>query len=79
MNKAQTKRMSFIKFDGGETTKGKGFKKKTWYSICSRHGVHDNNCDMCNTGSWQNDCKGAVSGWFYKHFTKLWVWWVNNI
>jgi hypothetical protein len=27
--------MTFVEFDGGETVRGKGFKKKTWYSICS--------------------------------------------
>ena len=79
MNKAQSKRMAFVKFDGGETVRGKGLKKQRWYSICSRHMIHDNNCNICNTGSWENVWMLAISGWFYKHFTKLWVWWVNNI
>jgi hypothetical protein len=79
MNKAQERRMTFVQFDGDKTTRGEGLKKETWYSICSRHGVYDKNCELCNTGSWQNDHKLAVEGWFHDHTYWLWVWWVNNI
>jgi len=33
-------------------TRGKGLKKEIWFSICSRHAIYDENCNMCNTGSW---------------------------
>jgi hypothetical protein len=79
MNKAQMKRMAFIKFDSGETVRGKGFKKKTWYSICSIHAVHNKNCNMCNTGNWQNNFMLAISGCFHDHVYWLWYFWVNNI
>lgn len=79
MNKAQAKRMAFVDFDGGKTVRGKGFKKKTWYSICSIHAIHNNNCNMCNTGSWQNNWINAISGWFHDHVYWLWYFWVNNI
>jgi hypothetical protein len=79
MNKVQERRMTFVKFEGTETTRGEGLKKETWYSICSRHGVYDKNCELCNTGSWQNDHKLAVEGWFYDNAYWLWHFWVNNI
>lgn len=73
------KRMTFVEFDGGETVRGKGLKKKTWYSICSIHYIHDNNCNMCNTGSWQNNFMLTISSWFHDHIYWLWLWWINNI
>ena len=79
MNKAQERRMTFVKFEGTETTRGEGIKKETWYSICSRHAVHNNNCNMCNTGSWQNNWINAISGWFHDNIYWLWYFWVNNI
>jgi hypothetical protein len=79
MNKAQAKRMTFIKFDGGEITRGKGLKKKTWYSICSIHQTHNKDCNMCDTGNWQNNFMLAISDWFHDHVYWLWCFWVNNI
>ena len=79
MNKAQAKRMAFTENNEGITTRGEGLKKETWYSISSRHSVHDNNCDMCKTGSWHNDHKLAVEGWIHDHFYWFWHFWINNI
>ena len=80
MNNAQAKRMAFTEHgEGTEIFRDKGLKKQRWYSICSVHFTFNKDCNMCNTGSWENVWMLAISGWFYKHFTKLWVWWVNNI
>ena len=79
MNKAQAKRMAFTENNDGITTRGEGLKKETWYSICSRHGIYDKNCPRCKIGSWQNDHKLAVEGWFHDHTYWLWYFWVNNI
>jgi hypothetical protein len=59
-------------------TRGKGFKKEIWFSICSRHAIHDENCNMCNTGSWNNAIKYKVGSLIYDLFPSLWRWWVNH-
>ena len=59
-------------------TRGKGLKKEIWFSICSRHAIHDENCNMCNTGSWQNAIKYKVSSLRYNLFPSLWRWMVNR-
>ena len=57
--------------------KGKFFWKKRWFSICSMHWDHDENCNMCNTGTWSNVWLSKISAWFFEHFPKLWIWYVN--
>jgi hypothetical protein len=79
MNKAQARRMAFTDFDGGETVRGRGFKKIRWYSLCSAHQTVDKDCPRCNTGMWHNVWKLKISGWFHDHVYWLWYFWVNNI
>ena len=65
--------------DKYETLYKLGFvKKEIWFSICSRHAIYDENCNMCNTGSWQNTIKYKVSSLIYDLFPSLWRWWVNR-
>ena len=35
--------------------RGKFIFKETWYSICSMHQEYNDNCNMCNKGSWYNN------------------------
>lgn len=59
-------------------TRGTGLKKEIWFSICSRHAIYDENCKMCNTGSWNNAIKHKISSLIYKLFPSLWRWWANR-
>ena len=59
-------------------TRGKGLNKEIWFSICSRHAIYDEKCNMCNTGSWQNAIKYKVSTLTYNLFPSLWRWRVNR-
>ena len=59
-------------------TRGKGIKKEIWFSICSRHAIHDENCNMCNVGHWQNAIRHKVSSLIYELFPSMWRWWVNR-
>lgn len=57
--------------------RGKFIFKEEWYSLCSMHNVYDNDCPLCNTGSWRNIYIGKISSFFFKYFPKFWVFWVN--
>lgn len=35
-------------------SKGHFLNKQHWYSICSRHQEYDEQCKLCNIGSWHN-------------------------
>jgi len=60
-------------------TKGKWFWKSTWYSICSIHGMGDNeNCSMCNTGSWSNNISQKISSYIHDNHYPIWYWWMNK-
>jgi len=59
-------------------TRGKGFKKEMWFSICSRHFIYDENCDLCKKGCWRNAYNYKLSSIFYKIFPRLWCWAVNR-
>jgi hypothetical protein len=53
-------------------TRGKDIKKEIWFSICSKHVIHDENCDMCNIGRWQNAIKYKFNSIIYDLFPLLW-------
>lgn len=59
-------------------TRGKGIFKETWYSFCSIHSVYNENCPICNHGSWVNNFKHNISSFIYDHFPNLWRWYVNR-
>lgn len=59
-------------------TKGMLFWKKEWYSICSKHKNHKEDCLRCNTGYWINTWMNRVSNFIFKNFPDLWRWWVNK-
>ena len=59
-------------------TRGKFLKKQIWFSICSMHAAYDENCNMCNHGSWENVIHYKISSVIYKFFPSLWRWWLNR-
>lgn len=59
-------------------TRNKGIKKEIWFSICSKHALYNENCNMCNTGSWKNAIKYKISSLIYDLFPSLWRWWINR-
>ena len=59
-------------------TQGRGIFKKEWYSFCSRRGKFDENCHICNVGTWNNVYKRIIGSLIHKHFYKLWFWFVNR-
>ena len=59
-------------------TKGKFFWEKTWYSFCSMHSEHDENCNACKSGTWENNWMHSIGSLIYKKNTNLWRWWVNR-
>lgn len=59
-------------------TKGKYFWKKTWYSFCSRHREYDDTCDICKSGTWENNWLLAIDSYIHDHCYKLWYWKKNR-
>lgn len=57
--------------------RGRFLFKEQWYSICSMHANHDDDCELCNTGTWKNIYMSVFSSFVFKHFPKFWVFWVN--
>ena len=57
--------------------RGKFIFKEQWYSLCGIHFIHDDNCTLCNSGSWQNVFIGKISSFFYKTMPKVWIFLVN--
>ena len=59
-------------------TRGKFIRKEIWYSICSIHGVYDEDCHMCRTGHWNN----VITLWFtnliHDHLYPLWYYKMNK-
>lgn len=59
-------------------TRGKGLKKEIWFSICSRHGDHQEDCPLCNSGSWKNIYQLKLEKILYKRSWKLWFYYMNG-
>lgn len=59
-------------------TKGKYFWKKSWYSICSMHREHDETCNICKSGTWENNWLVVIDGFIHDHCYKLWYWNANR-
>jgi hypothetical protein len=57
--------------------KGKFIFKKQWYSICSMHYEYKEDCNCCNTGTWENIFIHKIGSFIYKKFPKFWIWWMN--
>lgn len=59
-------------------TKGRFLFTQDWYSLCSRHQHHDENCETCSHGQWKYRYSHKISKWVFKKCPKLWVWWMNR-
>lgn len=58
--------------------RGKGFRTEAFFSFCSRHRIHDENCHICNTGTWENIFKYEIGSILYKLFPRIWRWNINR-
>jgi len=52
--------------------------REHFYSICSRHAIHDPDCDLCTTGHWHRDVSTSLSQRVFKLFPDLWRKWANR-
>lgn len=55
-----------------QLTKGWGPWKQTWFSICSMHYYHDDNCNMCTHGIWYFNIKSKISNYIFKKLPRFW-------
>lgn len=62
----------------GMKTRGEGLHAEVFFSICSKHQMHDENCPLCNKGSWQNIFKYEIGSLFYNIFPNIWRWKTNR-
>lgn len=60
------------------TVRGKLWWKERYFSICSAHYEHKDDCKTCNTGTWTNVWKWKMGGVIFKVMPKVWIWWMNR-
>jgi hypothetical protein len=58
--------------------RGWGLWRQEWYSICSMHSVHDENCRMCTCGTWINVWTQMFGSAVFKIAPELWRRWKNR-
>jgi hypothetical protein len=60
--------------------KAKGFGpwRRDWYSICSRHGQHREDCRLCAVGEWRNRWITWAGNIVYILAPCVWKRWVNR-
>jgi hypothetical protein len=58
--------------------KRKWFGLYEWYSICSSHYSYNDNCTLCNAGSWIFRPFNFIEELFFKYFPKQWEKWKNK-
>ncbi len=49
-----------------------------WFSICSAHHEHNDDCTVCDTGSWVFMPTYWLEHMLWKLSPKLWMWWSNR-
>ena len=61
-------------------SRGKGFKREEFYSICSQHHPDhpSESCDLCNKGEWINIWLQRWDSALYKYACPVWLWWHNR-
>lgn len=55
-------------------TRGRGFNKEEFYSFCSRHREHNEDCDLCQKGIWVNVFQCKLGTLIYWISPTLWRW-----
>lgn len=58
--------------------KGKFLNKKRWISYCSAHRVYNENCNICNSGTWESVWKLKITDFGYKIKLQIWTWLINK-
>jgi hypothetical protein len=56
----------------------KWLKEKKFYSICSMHRVHKDDCELCRTGHWEYERLLQIGHFFHRYCYPLWFWYVNK-
>lgn len=59
-------------------SRGRLLWRQEWYSVCSIHRPHRDDCNMCRAGSWVNVWKQRASHLFYVISPSLWRKWANK-
>lgn len=49
-----------------------------FYSICSKHQAHRDDCDLCQHGTWHSDIGIMFSNALYRTSPTLWMMWANR-
>ena len=58
--------------------RGKFIWKEKWYSICSAHIKHDEDCPRCQVGQWKNVLSIWYDDFLYKYSYPLWYYKANG-
>ena len=59
-------------------SRGRWLFRQEFYSICSMHFESQDDCNMCNAGSWKNVYAVKLSHILYKVSPSLWRLWANR-
>jgi hypothetical protein len=59
-------------------SRGFGYLRQDWYSLCSRHWNYKESCRLCRTGAWHNQIVSELSRMFYKLWPWAWRKWANR-
>lgn len=60
-----------------QPSRGTGYKREMWYSICSAHVQRDPECHLCNVGSWVNVRKNVLTAHLHDNYYEKWFKWAN--
>lgn len=60
-----------------DRVRGWGPFRYNWVSICSKHQSFNEDCNLCQTGSWSNNWKMNISEIVYNLAPNFWRWWIN--
>lgn len=52
--------------------------KQTWFSLCSKHLYHKDDCNLCQAGQWQYNWVRAIDHVVYVWVYPVWYWWHNR-
>ena len=59
-------------------SRGWGYLRQDWYSICSRHQKYKESCRCCRAGTWNNTLLVWLGGMFYNLWPWAWRKWANR-
>lgn len=59
-------------------TRGWGPWRENWFSFCSMHYKHDDNCHICQSGFWKNHWNWKIGCFVYFVSPTFWIWYNNR-